>query len=190
VKISRRLIFAQILEKIGFNLEKRVPSIFDFGSAIAEAYNVNCKKYGISPVLISEPGRCIVSNIAVLVGMVMHSKENWVFTDISVNDLAENIFFSERDFGFPGKMNVHVGGEVNISGPTLSTADVLYLKEKIPPIESGDPIVIFDVGAYSISRSTQFTRPRQAVYFKAKDGSIKLIRTKETYEDVIKNQIW
>ncbi len=190
VKISRRLIFAQILEKIGFNLEKKVSTIADFGSAISKAYNVNCEKYGVAPVLVTEPGRCIVSNIAVLVGTVMHTKGNWVFTDISVNDLAENIFFSERDFGFPGKMDIPTWDEVNISGPTLSTADVLCLKEKIPPVKTGDTIVIFDVGAYSISRSTQFTRPRKAVYFKTKNGEIKLIRSRETYEDVIKNQIW
>ncbi|MFA5089764.1 MAG: hypothetical protein WC510_01865 [Candidatus Omnitrophota bacterium] len=190
VKISRRLIAAQLLERLGFNIERNVPSIFDFGKQISDAYNRNSEKYGVNPVLTTEPGRCIVSSVAILVGKVVSQKRNWVFTDISVNDIAENIFFSERDYGFPGKMGAKIKRVVNISGPTLSTADVLYLKEKVPGLEAGDPIVIFDVGAYSIPRSTQFTQPRKAVYFITKDREIKLIRARETYEDVIKNQVW
>jgi len=190
VKISRRLVVAQVMEKIGLNIEKKVPSIFDFGKEISEAYHRNINRYGIRPAVIAEPGRCIVSNVGILVGKVISQKRNWVFTDISVNDLAENIFFSERDFAICGKMNQSLGTPVNISGPTLSTADVLYLKERIPEVNKDDTIAIFDVGAYSIARSTQFTQPRKAVYFIMKDKKIKLIRSRETCEDVMKNQIW
>lgn len=190
IRLSRRLKLAQIIEKIGIKLEKKIPSIFDFGEEITNAYNKNSEQYGIYPKIMTEPGRSIVSDIAVIIGKVKVVKENWAFVDFGVNDLAENMFFAERDFGIPGKMNQPPIQKINISGPTLSTADVIYLNAEVPKLSPNDPFVIFDTGAYSIARSTQFTQPRKAAYFITKDGQVKLIRSRETYEDVLKNQIW
>jgi len=141
-------------------------------------------------VLAAEPGRSIVSNISLLVGNILLIKGRWAFTDISVNSLSDNIFFAERDFVIANKLNRKKEIRLNISGPTLSTPDVIFLNKKVPKLETGDIIAISDTGAYSIGRSTQFTRPRIAVYFKDKKGRITKIRREETYEDVLKCQVW
>lgn len=190
IRLSRRLKLAQIIEKFGIKLEKKIPSIIDFGEEITKAYKINSQKYNIYPKIITEPGRSIVSDISVIVGKLKVIKENWAFADFGVNDLAENMFFAERDFGIPGKMTQKFTKKINISGPTLSTADVIYLNVDVPELTPNDTIAIFDAGAYSIPRSTQFTQPRKAVYFITKNKQIKLIRSQETYEDVLKNQIW
>ena len=55
---------------------------------------------------------------------------------------------------------------------------------------TGDAIAIFDTGAYSISRSTRFTRPRSGAYFVTTEGVVETMRRPETIEDVMRMQVW
>lgn len=190
LRLSRRMLGAKLLERFNL-LEKRTPSIEEFGSTIARCYEANCRRYGFTPRVTTEPGRSLVNNACVLVGRVRLIKSNWIFTDISVNDIPENLFFTEWRVFFPDRMLESPIGKVNISGPTLSTYDVIFFQKEIPPkLGIGDTIVIFDTGGYSIPRANQFTRPRNAVYFLDRQARIRLIRRRETVQDVVKMQVW
>lgn len=189
LRLSRRMLGAKLLERFNL-LEKRTPSIEEFGGIIARCYKDNCRTYGFTPRLTTEPGRSLVNNACVLVGRVRLTKSHWIFTDISVNDVPENLFFTEWRVFFPNRMLEPPIGKANISGPTLSTYDVLFFQKEVPKLAVGDPVAIFDTGGYSIPRSNQFTRPRNGVYFLDKGGQIRLIRRRETVEDVVRMQVW
>lgn len=189
LRLSRRMLGAKLLERFNL-LEKRTPSIEEFGSAITRCYEANCRTYGFTPRVTTEPGRSLVNNACVLVGRVRLIKSNWIFTDISVNDIPENLFFTEWRVFFPDRMLEPPIGKANISGPTLSTYDVIFFQKEMPRLGIGDPIVIFDTGGYSIPRANQFTRPRNAVYFLDRQGRIRLIRRRETVQDVVRMQVW
>jgi len=190
LRLTRRMRFSKMLERFNM-LEKRTPTITDFGRVITEAFHRNCKLHGFTPRLTTEPGRSLINNACVLLGRVRRTKPNWVFTDLSINEVAENLFFTEWRMFFPGKMRAPVVGKANISGPTLSTYDVLFFQKEIPAgLVADDPVVIFDVGGYSITRANQFTKPRNPVYFLGKDRTIRLIRRRETVEDVVRTQLW
>ena len=188
LRLARRIRGARLLERFRM-LEKRTPPIEEFGRTISECYRANCHTHGFSPRLSVEPGRMLVNNTCVLVGTVRLIKPHWVFTDISVNDVPENLFFTEWRVFFPDKMTHNPVGHANLSGPTLSTYDVLFFQKEIPALEVGDPVVIYDTGGYSIPRANQFTRPRNAVYFLRRDGELRLIRRRETVEDVVRMQV-
>jgi diaminopimelate decarboxylase len=189
MRLSRRMRGAKLLEKFGY-LEKRTPPIDEYGRMIAACYAENAIKYGFSPCLSIEPGRSLINNACVLLGRVRRTKPNWIFTDLSINEVAENLFFTEWRVFFPSKMNEAPVGKANISGPTLSTYDVLFFQKEMPALAPDDPIVIFDTGGYSITRANQFTKPRNPVYFLTRDGDIRLIRRRETVEDVVQAQVW
>lgn len=189
LRLSRRMLGAKLLEQFNL-LEKRTPTIEEFGENITRCYEDNCRTYGFRPRLTTEPGRSLVNNACVLVGRVRLIKSNWIFTDISVNDVPENLFFTEWRVFFPSKALEPSVGKANISGPTLSTYDVLFFQKEIPELAVGDPIAIFDTGGYSIPRANQFTRPRNAVYFIDAQKEVRLIRRRETVEDVVQMQIW
>lgn len=189
LRLSRRMLGAKLLERFNL-LEKRTPSIEEFGSTIARCYQDNCRIYGFTPQLTAEPGRSLVNNACVLVGRVRLIKSNWIFTDISVNDIPENLFFTEWRVFFPEKMLEPPIGKANISGPTLSTYDVIFFQKEIPKLAIGDPIAIFDTGGYSIPRANQFTKPRNGVFFLDRQGQIRRIRRRETVQDVVKMQAW
>lgn len=189
LRLSRRMLGAKLLQRFNL-LEKKTPSIEDFGRAVTACYEENRRKHGFAPRLTTEPGRSLVNNAAVLLGRVRLTKENWVFTDLSVNDVPENLFFTEWRVFFPDRMREPVVGKANLSGPTLSTYDVLFFEKDMPRVAVGDPIVIFDTGGYSIPRANQFTKPRNPVYFLDKSGTVRLIRRRETVEDVVRMQVW
>jgi diaminopimelate decarboxylase len=189
LRVSRRMKIAPLLERLKW-LEKPVPDIRVYASIIRRAYEDACRRFEIRPTLTPEPGRSLVSNTGVVVGRVRVVKKRWVFTDISINDVPENLFFSEFRVLYPTRMREPRRHRVHLSGPTLATNDVFVFDTEAPDLRPGDPIAIFDTGAYSISRSTQFTRPRSGVYFLTADGDLEVIRRAESVEDVMRLQAW
>jgi diaminopimelate decarboxylase len=189
LRLPRRVRGARLLERFRM-LEKRIPPTEEFGRTIAECYRTNSRAHGLAPRLSIEPGRMLVNNACVLVGRVRLLKRNWVFTDISHNEMPENLFFTEWRVFFPDKMTHPPVGQANLSGPTLSTYDVLFFQKEIPALDVGDPVVIYDTGGYAIPRANQFTKPRNAVYFLRCDGELRLVRRRETVEDVVRMQVW
>ncbi len=190
LRLSRRFVIARVLERFN-RIEVEAKSIDEFGSQISQRYHELCRSSGYTPRLAIEPGRCLVSNAGLVVGRILIVKNDWVFTDVSINNIPENLFFSEWRLVFPGVSPSASGGRsYNISGPTLATQDVLYFQRKVPAAREGQPLAILDTGAYSIARANQFTRPRIAVYGIDEDGSIRLVRRAETVEDVLSAQVW
>ncbi|MFT4572349.1 MAG: diaminopimelate decarboxylase, partial [Candidatus Binatia bacterium] len=145
---------------------------------------------GLDIKLSLEPGRVICANAQMVVGHIEIVKNNWVFTDISINDVPENLFFSEWRLVMPGVRPDAKGKEYNIAGPTLATQDVLYFQREMAGAKEGAPVCLLDAGAYSIARANQFTRPRNAVYAIMDNGEIELVRRAETVEDVLVTQVW
>jgi diaminopimelate decarboxylase len=189
LRVSRRMRFARLLERLG-KLETPLPDIDAYASTIRTAYDAACQRFNMRPALTTEPGRSIASNAGIVVGRVRVVKGSWVFTDVSLNDIPENLFFSEWRVFYPNRMHEPTARKVHLSGPTLATNDVLLYDIEAPDVRPGDPLAIFDTGAYSISRSNQFTRPRSAVYFITADGKVEIIRHRETVEDVMRMQVW
>ncbi|HEY2774542.1 MAG TPA: alanine racemase [Candidatus Binatia bacterium] len=189
LRMSRRFVFAQVMERFG-RIEKQTSSIDDFGAAISGKYHELVKRTGLSPRLALEPGRCICANAQTVVGNIRIVKNDWVFTDISINDVPENLFFSEWRIVVPGEKPGTKGKAYNVAGPTLATQDVLYFKREVPGASEGRAVCILDAGAYSIARANQFTRPRSAVYAINLDGEIEVVRRPETVEEVLVSQVW
>jgi diaminopimelate decarboxylase len=189
LRVSRRVRGAGLLERMGL-LEAPPPDIAEFGGTIARGWKEIRARHGISPALVTEPGRCLVSNAGLIVGKVRVVKGAWVFSDLSINDVPENLFFSEFRVFYPGKAHLPRTQQMNLSGPTLATNDVVMYGKDAPVLEPGDAIAIFDTGAYSISRSTQFTRPRSGAYIVTTEGTVETMRRPERVEDVMRTQVW
>ena len=189
LRLSRRFVVARLLERFN-RIDVEAASIDEFGQKITARYNELKRSTGHSPRLAIEPGRCLVSNACVVVGKVLIVKNDWLFTDISINNLPENLFFSEWRTAYPGHRPDEGGRTYNISGPTLATQDVHFFQREVPDLEEGDPVAILDTGAYSIARSNQFTRPRIAVYGVCDDGRMRTVRRAEAVDDVLAMQVW
>jgi len=75
--------------------------------------------------------------------------------------------------------------EVNIVGPLLYNGDFIKLRANLPKTSEGDILLIFNCGAYTLSRANQFLHPRPASVLVNPRGNVKVIREKETFEDLL-----
>jgi diaminopimelate decarboxylase len=71
----------------------------------------------------------------------------------------------------------------DLLGSTPASLDIVGPGRKLPELEPGDVLAVLDVGAYFTSLGNNFGGPRAAIVML--DGSdVRLIRRRETYEDV------
>ncbi|MDD3024784.1 MAG: diaminopimelate decarboxylase, partial [Syntrophomonadaceae bacterium] len=67
--------------------------------------------------------------------------------------------------------------------------DMLIWDALLPEVEAGDILAVFATGAYNYARSSNYNRlPRPAMILVNK-GSADLILKRESYEDLIRNDV-
>ena len=76
---------------------------------------------------------------------------------------------------------------VNIVGNICESGDILARNRSLPKLHIGDVIGVRDAGAYGYSMSSNYNarlRPAE-VLINRKEGTERLIRRRETYEDLL-----
>lgn len=152
-------------------------------------------EYGSTPLFKSEPGRYCVAEGGVILGRVHSVKQNsgvkYVGTDVGMNVLVRpSMYDSWHD------IEVLSGGKaverkedemepVTVCGNICESGDVLCKDRLLPKIKDNDLICVLDAGAYGYSMCSSYnTRLRPAEVMICSDGSVKLIRRRETFEDM------
>jgi diaminopimelate decarboxylase len=151
--------------------------------------------------IILEPGRSIVANAGILVARVLHVKDTgrrrFVIVDASMNELIRPALYSAYHFVWP----VEAGQQVPVNmareqpfsdlvqydvvGPVCESGDFLAKDRRLPPLRTGDLVAVFTCGAYAMAMASQYnSRPRAAEVL-VEDGAARLIRRRETYEDLV-----
>jgi diaminopimelate decarboxylase len=140
------------------------------------------------PFLIFEPGRYFIHDAGILllgVGVVKEAAgSKWVIADGGTNLVSD--WLERREIRIINRANESQTELVNMTGPLLFARDFVTLKQWLPRIQEGDKLAIFNVGAYTLSASSQFLHPRPCAVLVGKGGKAAVIRRKETYEDVLR----
>ncbi|HDH07276.1 MAG TPA: diaminopimelate decarboxylase [Thermoproteales archaeon] len=168
-------------------------SLEEFFNKISEHLYSKASKVGVEPYVIVEPGRYIVAQAGVLLTRVNYVKEvygrKWILIDAGMNDFIRPAFYKAKHrITLLGK-NYEELIEYNVGGPVCESSDIFGEKIKLPQVNPGDVIVIHGVGAYGYSMSSNYNmRPRPPEVLISSHGDIKLIRKRETLEDLL-NQV-
>ena len=145
------------------------------------------------PLFKSEPGRYCVAEGGVILGRVHATKQNagkkYAGTDIGMNVLARPTLYDsyhEIEVLHDGKaVSRDSLEEISVSGNICESGDLLCKERPLAHIETGDLVCVLDAGAYGYSMSSSYnTRPRAAEVLITKEGTDKLIRRRETYDDL------
>ncbi|MCQ2536907.1 MAG: diaminopimelate decarboxylase [Lachnospiraceae bacterium] len=161
--------------------------------AIIDEY---AKGHDKTPLFKSEPGRFVCAEGGVLLGQVYSKKHNaekaYVGTDIGMNVLVRpSMYDSWHD------IEVYRNGDVvspltseketvSVTGNICESGDLICKERELPVIEEGDVICVLDAGAYGYSMCSNYnSRLRPAEVMVMADGSTKLIRRRDTYEDLL-----
>ena len=153
------------------------------------------EKYGDAPLFKSEPGRYCVAESSVILGRVWATKQNsghkYAGTDIGMNVLARpTLYDSWHDIEVirdNRPVKASEGTEVvTVTGNICESGDILAKDRELPIIKTDDLIAVLDAGAYGYSMSSSYNmRPKAAEVLICKDGSVKLIRRRETFDDLV-----
>ena len=145
------------------------------------------------PMFKSEPGRYCVAEGGVILGRVHAVKQNYgnkyAGTDIGMNVLARpTLYDSWHDIEILRDGKAVTEGErekVYVTGNICESGDLIAKDRELPVIQRGDLVCVLDAGAYGFSMSSNYnTRPLAAEVLITKDGTAKLIRRRQTFEDI------
>lgn len=160
-------------------------------TALLDDYAAKCK--GKLPLFKSEPGRYCVAEGGVILGRVHATKQNagkkYAGTDIGMNVLARPTLYDsyhEIEVLRDGKaVSRDTLEEISVAGNICESGDLLCKERPLAHIETGDLVCVLDAGAYGYSMSSSYnSRPRAAEVLITKEGTDKLIRRRETYDDL------
>ena len=178
---------------IGYTRNQPPPPISAYADVITSMLTRKCDQLGFDlPKLIIEPGRSIVGRAGVAVYTVGVIKDiptvrTYVSLDGGMGDnIRPALYGSEYEAVVANKMTVDTDHEVvTLAGKYCESGDILVKDISLPTIESGDIIAIPSSGAYCLAMSSNYNmNPRPAVVM-VKDGTSKVIRRRETYQDLI-----
>lgn len=138
------------------------------------------------PSLITEPGSYLVGPSGMLLLRVDHIKmaagHKWTIVDGGTNLLP--VIHDRREVLIASRTHESNREQTNIVGPLLYPKDFVAIRVLMPRVEQDDIIAVLYCGAYSLSSSTQFLYPRPPAVSISPHGKVKIIREKETFEDV------
>ncbi len=143
--------------------------------------------------IIVEPGRYISGNTGMLLIEVLYKKQadtkTFIITDGAMNDLIRPSLYGA--FQHIVNCDRREGKEVaDIVGPICESGDFFAKDREITLTEKGDHLAILSAGAYCMSMASRYnTRALPAEVMIGTDSRVRLIRKRDTYEEMVRNEI-
>lgn len=139
-----------------------------------------------------EPGKFLVSESGYFITKVNVMKETDAATFVSVDSGFNHLI---RPMFYDAYHRI-----VNISNPTgapkrysvvgnICETDTFAWDRTINEVREGDYLVFYNAGAYGFEMSSNFNSRYKPAEILVKDGAAHLIRRRDTFEDLLRNQI-
>ena len=147
------------------------------------------------PAVVIEPGRSIVGDAALSLYTVGAIKEiagvrKYVAVDGGMTDNIRPALYQAVYRGIlANKADAAPAETVTVCGKCCESGDILLRDAALPAAESGDILAVLSTGAYGYSMASNYnSNPIPAVVL-VKDGRDELMVRRQSYEDLIRNQI-
>jgi len=171
-------------------------SITDMVKLTAETVKEVANKLGLKlPKLMLEPGRIIVGASGLTVYKVGGIKEipnvrNYISVDGGMTDNPRYALYNAAYSAvLPNRVNDRADYHATIAGRCCESGDILGKDFILPKPKVGEYLCVLTTGAYNYSMASNYNRvPRPPVVMVC-DGNDKLIVKRETYEDLVKNDL-
>ncbi|MGB5376374.1 diaminopimelate decarboxylase [Muriicola sp.] len=188
------------LEFIDFGSGFKVPykegdiqtNVEELGQKLTGRFNDFCKEYGKDLTLAFEPGKFLVSEAGFFLAKVNVVKQTTSTVFASV-DSGFNHLIRPMLYG----ANHHI---INLSNPEgreryysvvgyICETDTFGNNRRINEISEGDILCFHNAGAYCFTMASNYNsryRPAEVLWH---EGKSHLIRERETFDDIIRNQV-
>ena len=142
--------------------------------------------------LIVEPGRSIVGNAGILVTRVLYLKKGeekeFAIVDAGMNDLIRPSLYSAYHRILPVIRKQRSAVLYDVVGPICESGDFLAKERELKEVERGEYLAVMGAGAYGFSMSSNYNCRPKAAEVMVKDREHFLIRERETYYDLLRNE--
>ncbi|HRE65509.1 MAG TPA: diaminopimelate decarboxylase [Cyclobacteriaceae bacterium] len=178
--------------KVAYKPGDLVTNVYDLGLKLSKAFKEFYHSYGRKLELWVEPGKYLVSEAGYLLVSTNVVKATPSVTFVGVNSGLNHLI---RPMMYDAYHEI-----VNISNPTgsqkvytvvgnICETDTLGADRKLNEVREGDLLIIKNAGAYGYSMASNYNsrlRPAEVLLL---NGEAKLIRRRDTLEDLLRGQI-
>lgn len=162
------------------------------GEKVAEAFETFEKETGKNLQIWFEPGKYLVSEAGYFIvkANVIKQTTATVFAGVNsgFNHLIRPMFYDS--FHLIKNISNPKGPEriYTVVGNICET-DTFAWDRKLNEVREGDFLVFYNAGAYGFEMSSNFNSRLKPAEVLVKDGEAKLIRSRDSFEDLLRNQI-
>lgn len=163
---------------------------------VSVAVKSKCNEHGLPvPFIYIEPGRSVVGEAGITLYTVGGKKEiPDVRTYVSIDGgMTDNIRYALYQSAYTvlnaSKTDMEADEMVTIAGKCCESGDLIQEHTKVAKVEVGDTLAVLSTGAYNYSMASNYNRiPRPAMVM-VNNGESKIIIKRESYEDLVRNDI-
>jgi len=178
---------------IPYTPETSAPTPWELASGIKPVFEEGCRRLGISPRMILEPGRSIVADSTIFltrVNVVKRAHVNFVGVDAGFNLLARPMLYDAyHHVVVANKADGRAEERYTVVGPICESGDVLAKDRNLPRIERGDLIAMLDAGAYGFSMASVYNGQPRCPEVLVGGGRAELIRRGEDQSVLLSGQV-
>lgn len=172
------------------------PSTFTIAEIVISRLNKCIEKYNIeAPTLFIEPGRSIVSTAGVTLYTIGSSKQVpkgklYVAVDGGMADNARpSMYQAEYSAQIANKPNLELAQTVTIAGRFCESGDILIKNIKLPKIEEGDVLCVYNTGAYNYSMASNYNRVQKPAMVLVNNSQSDIIIERESLKDLVAHDL-
>ena len=177
---------------IAYTRDQQPPDIADYAETIVATMISTCEELGMAaPRLVVEPGRSIVGPAGVALYRVGAIKDipgvrKYVSVDGGMGDnIRPALYQAAYEVVAAGKANRQAVEKVTIAGKYCESGDLLASDVMLPEMTAGDIIAIPAAGAYCAPMASNYNLNPRPPMVLVKDGHSRLIRRRESYQDLM-----
>lgn len=166
--------------------------IHDLGKRLAEAFSKFEKENNRSLEIWFEPGKFLVSEAGYFVvkANVVKQTTATVFAGVNsgFNHLIRPMFY-EAYHRIENISNPHGAERIYTVVGNICETDTFAWDRKVNEVREGDYLVFYNAGAYGFEMSSNFNSRLRPAEVLVKDGKTHLIRKRDEFEDLMRNQV-
>jgi len=178
---------------IPYTVDSEVPTITEYARALTGKLGSLVSELGlVHPRLVVEPGRAIVGQAGVALYKVGAIKEipgigRYVCVDGGMSDnVRPALYGAKYEALVANKALESERDTATIAGKLCESGDILVKDIKLAAVRPGDIIAIPVSGAYSIPMASNYNAMPRPALVMVKAGRARLIRRRETHQDLMR----
>lgn len=172
------------------------PSTYEVAEIVIKRLYECIEKYKIdAPALFIEPGRSIISTSGVTLYTLGSSKQvpkgkTYFAVDGGMADNARpSMYQAKYDAQIANKPDYELAQTVTVAGRFCESGDILIKNIKLPEIEEGDILCVYNTGAYNYSMASNYNRVQKPAMVLVNNSQSDIIIKRESLEDLIAHDI-